>query len=103
MFPFVTPIVLHNLVVQRDLYNTAASQMSSGYDLWAFWDDNKEKLRAWYEVAQNVALIQTSSAFIERVFSIFRACMDARQDKPYSDRIEAATLLKCNRASERRN
>ena len=103
VFPFVTPIVLHNLVVQKDLYNTAASQTSSGYDLWAFWDDNKEKIRAWYEVAQNVALIQPSSAFIERVFSIFRACMDARQDKPYSDRIEAATLLKCNRASERRN
>ena len=73
----MTPIVLHNLVVQRDLYNTAASQMSSGYDLWAFWDDNEEKLRAWYEVAQNVALIQPSSAFIERVFSILRACMGA--------------------------
>ena len=61
VFPFATPIVLHNLVVQKDLYNTAASQMSSGYDLWAFWDDNEEKLRAWYEVAQNVALIQPLS------------------------------------------
>ena len=40
----------HNLVVQKDLHNTAASHTSSGYDLWAFWNDNKEKLRAWYEV-----------------------------------------------------
>ena len=97
------PKATHNLVVQKDLYNTAASQTSSGYDLWALWDDNKGKLRAWYEVTQNVALIQPSSAFIERVFSILRACMDARQDKSYSNRIAAATLLKCNRSSECRN
>ena len=61
------------------------------------------RIRAWYEVAQNVALIQPSSAFIERMFSILRAWMDARQGKSYSDRIAAATLPKCNRASERRN
>ena len=97
----MTPSVLHNLEVEMDLYNTVASQTSSGYDLWAFWD-NREKLPAWFKVAQDVALIQPSSAFIERVFSILRSCMDARQERSYSDRIAAATLLKYNRASEYR-
>ena len=31
--------------------------------------------------------MQPSSAFMERVFSILRACMDERQDSSYSDRI----------------
>ena len=84
--------MLHNLEVEMDLYNTAASQTSSGYDLWAFWD-NREILPAWFKVAQDVALIQPSSAFIEWVFSTLRS---------YSDRIAAATLLKYNRASEYR-
>ena len=74
----------HNLVVQKDLYNTAASHTSSGYDLWAFWDDNKEKLRAWYEVAQNVALIQPSSAFIERMFSCLLYTSPSPRDKRQS-------------------
>ena len=84
-----------------DLYNTAASQTRFGYDLWAFWD-NREKLPAWFKVAQDAALIQPSSAFIERVFSILRSCMDERQERSYSDRIAAAILLKYNRASEYR-
>ena len=100
VFPFVTATVLHELEVELNLYTTAASQTSSGYDLWAFWDDNKDKLPAWYGVAQDVALIQPSSAFVERVFSILRACMDERQEHCYSDRIAASTLLKYNRASE---
>ena len=46
----------------------------------------------------NIALIQPSSAFMERVFSILRAyCMDERQASSFSDRIAAAALLKYNR------
>ena len=52
---------------------------------------------AWYNVAKDVALIQPSSAFMERVFSILRACMDERQEQCYSDRIAASALLKYNR------
>ena len=53
---------------------------------------------AWYDVAKDVALIQPSSAFMERVFSILRACMNERQEQQcYSDRIAALTLLKYNR------
>ncbi|CAM9786423.1 unnamed protein product, partial [Ectocarpus sp. 4 AP-2014] len=99
VFPFVTQSVLHDLEVEMDVYNTAASRTSPGYDLWAFWEDKREKLPAWFKVAQDIALIQPSSAFVERVFSILCACMDARQENSFSDRIAAATLVMYNRAS----
>ena len=52
---------------------------------------------AWYNVAKDVALIQPSSAFMERVFSILCSYMDERQEQCYSDRIAASALLKYNR------
>ncbi|CAN0227152.1 unnamed protein product, partial [Ascophyllum nodosum] len=48
----------------------------------------------WYSVAKDMALMQSSFAFMERVFSIIRACMDERQESSYSDRIAASALLK---------
>ena len=41
--------------------------------------------------------MQSSSAFMERVFSILRACMDKRQESSYSDRTAASALLKYKR------
>ena len=65
----------------------------AGHDLWSFWHDNRLKLPFWYNVAKDIALIQPSSAFMERVFSILRACLDERQETCYSDRIRASALL----------
>ena len=48
-------------------------------------------------VAKDIALMQPSSAFMERVFSILRACMDVRQESSYNDRIAVPALLKYNR------
>ena len=48
---------------------------------------------AWYNVAKDVALVQPSSAFVERVLSILRSCLDDRQQNCYFHRISAATLL----------
>ena len=99
-FPCVTPAALLQLVVEKDQYNIAASNADAGYDLWAFWHDNR-LMPAWYDVAKDAALIQPSSAFMERVFSILRACMDERQESCYSDRIAASALLKYNRGRKR--
>ena len=71
--------------------------MDIGYDLWEFWRDNKDRLPRWYYVAKDIALIQLSSEFMERVFSILRAYMDERQEPSSSDRITASALLKYNR------
>ena len=42
---------------------------------------------------KGIALIQPSSAFMERVFFIMCACMDERQESSFSDRIAASALL----------
>ena len=100
MFPFVNTYddVVHNLELQKNDYNIAASNADAGHDLWVFWHDNRLKLPFfWYNVAKDIALIHPSSAFMERIFSILRACSDERQETCYSDRIRASALLKYNR------
>ena len=76
VFPFVNTDVVHNLELEKADYNVAASNADAGHDLWAFCHSNRLKLPFWYNVAKNIALIQSSSAFIERVFSILCACLD---------------------------
>ena len=100
VFPFVnTDDVVHNLELEKTDYIIAASNYNAdaGHDLWAFCHDNRLKLPFWYNVAKDIALIQPSSAFMERVFSILRACLDERQETCYSDRIRASALLKYSR------
>ena len=100
--PFVnTDDVVHNLELEKNDYNIAASNNAdAGHDLSAFWHDNRLKLPFWYNVAKDIALIQPSSAFMERVFSILRAYLDERQETCYSDRIRASALLKYNRGKK---
>ena len=77
------------------LYVPRGYRADVGHDLWAFCHDNRLKLPFWYNVAKDIALIQPSSVFMERVFSIPRACLDERQETCYySDRIGASALLK---------
>lgn len=96
-FPLITEEVITKLVGEKDEYHLAASDVDTDYDLWSFWRDNKTRLPHWYNVAKDIALVQPSFAFMERVFSILRACMDQRQESSFSDRIAAAALLKYNR------
>ena len=106
VFPFVnTDDVVHNLELEKNDYNIAASNKlnaDAGHDLWAFWHDNRLKLPFWYNVAKDLALVQPSSAFMERMFSILRACLDERQETCYSNRIRASALLKYNRGRKKK-
>ncbi|CAM9114851.1 unnamed protein product, partial [Ectocarpus sp. 13 AM-2016] len=97
VFPFVTTTLLHQLVTEKDEYNIAASNTDAGIELWAFWHDHRVKLPSCYAVAKDVTLIQPSSAVMERVFWILRACTDERQESSFSDHIVASALLKYNR------
>ena len=101
VFPFVNDDVAHNLELEKTDYDIAASNNNAdaGHDLWAFWHDNRLKLPFWYDVAKDIALIQPSSAFMERMFSILRASLDEKQETCYSERIRASALLKYNRGS----
>ena len=84
-------------MAEKDEYHLAASGVDTDYDLREIWRDGKTRLPHWYEAAKDIALIQPSSAFMERVFSILRACMDERQESSFSERIAASALLKYNR------
>ena len=85
----------------KDEYHILASNADAGYHLWQFWHDNRFELPRWYDVAKDIALIQQSSAFMERVFSLLRACMDERQESNFSDRIAASTLPKYHMGREK--
>ncbi|CAB1106177.1 unnamed protein product [Ectocarpus sp. CCAP 1310/34] len=68
-FPFVSEDFAR-LKDQMVDCNIAASEVDTGYNLWAFWHDSRRKrnLSQWYQVAKDIALLQPSSAFMERVF-----------------------------------
>ena len=51
----------------------------------------------------DIVLLQPSSAFIERVFSILRGCLDSHQERALGDRIESAVMLKYSRDREEKN
>ena len=95
--PFITEEVISKLVAEKDDYKLAASSVHVEYDSWEFWRNSRTRLPHWYNVAKDIALMQPSSAFMKRVFSILRPCMDERQEESYSDRIAASALLKYNR------
>ena len=99
-FPFITEEAISKLVVEKDEYYLAASGVDTDYDLWELWRDSKTIFLHRYEVAMDIVLIQPSSAFMEGVFSILRACMDERQEPSFSDSIAASALLKYNREGE---
>ena len=81
----------------KDEYHILASNTDAGYDLWQFRHDYRLKLPRWYDVAKDIASIQPSFAFMERVYAILRACMDERQESSFSDLIAASAFLKYNR------
>ena len=86
VFPFVNTDIVHNLELEKADYNIAASNADAGHGLWDFWHDNRLKLPFWYNEAEDIVLIQPSSAFMERVFSILCACLDGRYSKSLASR-----------------
>ena len=51
----------------------AASTVDTGYNLSECWRDSKVRFLHWCDVAKDIALIQPSPGFMERIFSILRA------------------------------
>ena len=96
-FPFITEEATSKLMTEKDEYHITASSVDVGYNLWEFWRDNRMRIPHWYSLAKDMTLMQPSTAFMERVFSILRACMDERQESSYSHRIAASAFLKYNR------
>ena len=94
VFPFVDDDMMEGLLNEKEDYFLAASDTDEEYGHMAFWGQHKQKLPKWHAVVMVVVLLQPSSAFMERVFSILRCCFDERQQSVYSDSICASALLK---------
>ena len=71
------------------------------YEMWNFWRKNALDLTNWAEVADNVALIATSSADAERGFSIYDGCVNDQQKSSKEDKSEATVMIRRNETKRR--
>lgn len=101
LFPFVDESMVMGLLWEKEDFFMFATDTDNHYGYLAFWDLYKKKLPVWHALVMDIVLVQPSPAFMERVFSILRACFDKRQEQVYSDRICASALLKYNRGRDR--
>ncbi|CAN0109326.1 unnamed protein product, partial [Ectocarpus fasciculatus] len=80
VLPFVKSKMVKGLLKEKEDYYMAARDTDIEYGHMAFWKDNKKRLPTWHALVLDVALLQPSSAFMERVFSILRCCFNERQE-----------------------
>ena len=65
-------------------------------DGWAFWRSYYNSLPTWYKVAADVALVMTSSASVERVFSLLNSRFNDQQQRALKDYKEASLRITYN-------
>jgi len=71
-------------------------QQLDGKSLWEFWRRHKTQLPHWYQAAEHFALIATSSAAVERVFSLYDNKFSDKQQSALEDLKEGAIMIKAN-------
>ena len=71
--------------------------------IWEWWRVHHEKFKALSTIVRLVALIQITSANVERVFSQLKLVLETTQDEALSDVIEARLMERINhRAKEKK-
>lgn len=68
----------------------------SSFDMWLFWKTYYMQLPCWYDLAEEVALILTSSASVERVFSLYESMFGHNDQACLEDLREASVKLRYN-------
>jgi len=64
--------------------------------MWEFWRMHTTLLEAWYAAAVEVALIMTSSACPERIFSLYTSLFTNSQRSCLADRVETSMQKRFN-------
>ena len=64
--------------------------------LWIFWREHSIELPFWYKTAEHFALIATSSASVERVFSLYDGKFSEKQQSALQDYKEGAVMVHAN-------
>jgi hypothetical protein len=91
------------LVVELLQYHTLASTLVVETNkkllpglMWEFWRKNQLILTTWYAAAAEVALIMTSSASVEMIFSLYGTLFTDEQRSCLSDVIETSMMKRYN-------
>ena len=74
-----------------------AQDVSPDYDTLSWWKGHSHDLPYWSAAAQNVILVQPSSATSERVFSLLKASFGPQQDCSLQDYVESSLMLQFNK------
>lgn len=92
--PVAVPIIDQ---LRRELrkYKQLADAFESA-DGWTFWRSYYNSLPTWYKVAADVALIMTSSASVERVFSLLNSRFSDQQQRALRDYKEGSVRITYN-------
>eukprot|EP01032_Pedospumella_encystans_P022767 gene22767-25791_t len=101
--PCVPMEMVAQLKMELEEYRTAAIDHGLGRGLWAFWRQHQLKLPLWFAVARSVALIMTSSASCERIFSLYSGRFGDLQRAALEDYKEASIMLHYNDLQRRKN
>ena len=96
-FPFLdNSTVLDALKQELPTYLAKAADTSSSIQTLLWWKNNSNELPNWSAAAAKVALVQPSSAAVERVFSLLRCSFGVQQDLTLQDYIECSLMLQYN-------
>ena len=95
-FNFLNDQVLENLKLEFPNYVAKAADTSADVEVINWWLNHVEDLPHWSSAAQMVALVQPSTAAVERVFSILKASFDPQQDNSLQDYVESSLILQYN-------
>ena len=96
-FPFLNHHTLNNLKQEFTTYVALAQDVSPDYDTLSWWKGHSHDLPYWSAAAQNVILVQPSSATSERVFSLLKASFGPQQDCSLQDYVESSLMLQFNK------
>jgi len=83
-------------LLHRKLDKFNLSKSAKDKDLWTFWKKSQIKLKNFWLAACEVAIIQPSSAFVERIFSVLRQAFDDTQEQALEDFKESSVMMTVN-------
>ena len=95
--PFITSSILSELKDEFPKYYVLAAEVSSDISSLDFWKDHTASIQIWSNTAQNVLLLQPSSAAAERVFSVLNNTFASKQLRALEDYVEASIMLQYNK------
>ena len=97
-FPFLShQSTLSNLKLELPAYLGLAQDVCPEYDTLSWWKRHSHELPFWSAAAQDVTLVQPSSATSECVFLILKNSFGPQQDSSLQDYIESSLMLQFNK------